>query len=74
MNLHETWYELYDMGAHPKALLFNFPQYDENMADIQTCEVQKTLTPLWYSLCCHFKQLQTDKKWAYLWKWMIFAS
>ena len=48
------------MGAHPKALPFNFLQYDENMADIQTCEVQKTLTPLWYSLCCYFKQLQTD--------------
>ena len=42
------------------ALLFNFLQYDENMADIQTREAQKTVMPLWYSLCCYFQQLQTD--------------
>jgi len=30
------------------------------MADIETREAQKTLTPLWYNLCCYFKQLQTD--------------
>jgi hypothetical protein len=48
------------MGAHPKALLFNFLHYDKNMADIQTSEAQKTLTPLWDSVCCYFKQPQTD--------------
>ena len=31
------------MGAHPKALLFNFLQYDENMEDIQTREAQKNI-------------------------------
>jgi hypothetical protein len=48
------------MGACPKALLFNFLQYDENMADVQIHEAQTTLTTLWHSLCCYFKQLQTD--------------
>jgi len=31
------------MGACPKALLFNFLQYDKNMADIQTIEAQNNI-------------------------------
>jgi hypothetical protein len=33
------------METHPKALLFNFMQYDETMSDIQTHEAEEILTP-----------------------------